>query len=374
MRLSRTLSLYVAREVAVYTAVGMAAVSVIFIGQNLLRRLADLLMIGVSAADVWTIVRCIVLVTLSYTVPVSFLFGSLVGIGRLASDVEIKAMRACGIGLAGMVLPVFILGFAVSCLTWYLALDVEHNAKRELRDSIVAMTASGRMITPQRFTRVRDRIFYVDDRDRQNRLEGVFIADGSDPERSLLIFAEFGEFSFDREAGMARIRLQNGEVHIEELSDGDGGMPVDHGRMSFVSFEYAFRVPFGAVGSHWVRPRDMSNQELLENIARARRGEPTEEDLERYEVQLHRRYALPMAPMIFALLAVPLTLGRGSGARAWGALLCALLVAVFYTVLSFSQYLAMEGIIPPVVAMWLPNAAFALLALVLLLRARRIPR
>lgn len=372
MRLPRVLTRYVAREVLVYSLVGLAAVSVVFVGQNLLRRLADLLMIGVSGSDALTIVRCVVLVTLAYTVPISFLFGALVGIGRLAADVEIKAMRACGVGLAGIVVPVFVLGFAVSCLTWYLALDVEHNAKRELRDAIVAMTASGRMITPQRFTQVKNRIFYVENRDRQNRLEGVFVADGSNPERPLLIFAESGDFSFDRSTGTARLALRNGEVHLE--ATGDGASDGNYGRLSFVTFEYTFEVPVTEVGTHWVRPRDMSNEELRENIAKARRGEPTEEDLERYEVQLYRRYALPVAPMIFALLAVPLSLGRGHGARAWGALLCALLVAMFYAVLSFCQYLALEGHLPAALAMWGPNVVFGTAAVVLLLGARRIPR
>ena len=42
MRVARTVHLYVVREVLVYTLVGLAAVSVVFIGTNLARRLADL--------------------------------------------------------------------------------------------------------------------------------------------------------------------------------------------------------------------------------------------------------------------------------------------------------------------------------------------
>jgi lipopolysaccharide export LptBFGC system permease protein LptF len=48
MRGSRTVSRYVAREVVLYSLVGLAAVSVVFIGQNVLRYLAKFLMIGVS--------------------------------------------------------------------------------------------------------------------------------------------------------------------------------------------------------------------------------------------------------------------------------------------------------------------------------------
>ena len=54
-------------------------------------------------------------------------------------------------------------------------------------------------------------------------------------------------------------------------------------------------------------------------------------------------------------------------------LLCAALMAIYYGVLSFSQYLAVEGILPAAVALWLPNALLALTAAVLLFRLRRLP-
>ena len=370
MRLARTVWRYVAREVLVYTLVGLAAVSMVFIGQNLLRRLADLLMIGVSSPDILAILRCILLVTLTYTVPIAFLFGARVGIGRLASDVEIKALRSCGVGLADVVLPVFAMGALVSGATWYLANEVEHRAKSELREVVQVMTASGRMIKPRRFTRVGNRVFYVEGRDRDSRLERVFIADHSDEERTFVVFAAVGDFDFDTESNEARVRLRDGELHIER--DGRPGGD-QYGRVSFESFEYAFNVGLGEIGNTWVRPRDLSNRELRDWIGRARAGEDTPEPLREYEVQIHRRYALPLAPMIFALLAVPLSLGRGHAARSWGALLCGLLVAVFYGVVSFAQYLASEGLLPTALALWTPNLLFAAAAIVLLARARRIP-
>jgi hypothetical protein len=45
-----------------------------------------------------------------YALPVSFLFGVLLAIGRMAGDVEIIAMRACGIGIRGLLAPIALLG------------------------------------------------------------------------------------------------------------------------------------------------------------------------------------------------------------------------------------------------------------------------
>jgi len=372
MRFPRVVSLYIVREVLLYSLVGLAAVTVVFVGRNLLGRLTAFLMIGVSLSDVLAVTRYVLIVTLAYTVPISFLFGALVGIGRLASDVEIKALRSCGVSLASIVIPVFALGFLVSCLTWYIALDVEHRAKRELRTLLLQLTRSGTLIEPGKFTHVKDRVFYVENRDRDNRLEGVFISDESDPERPLLIFAEYGEFSFDPAEQKVRLSLRNGDVHWEERGDSDGR----YNRMSFLSFEYAFDYSISSeMRSYMIRPRDMTTEELREVIARARAGGSLDNLYSRrvqdYEIQLHRRFALPVAPMVFALLAVPLSLRRGRGARSWGVLLCGLLVTLYYAVLSFGQYLALQAVLPPALAMWLPNVFFGLVAVALLVRVGR---
>jgi lipopolysaccharide export system permease protein len=376
MRLPRTLWLYVAREVVLYSLLGFAAVSVVFIGQNLLRFLSDFLLIGVSGSDVLSVVKCVVIGVLAYTIPISFLFGALAAIGRMASDVEITAMRTSGLGLRELVVPVFSIGLVVSCLTWYIALDVEHRAKRELRGVLISITLTGTMIEPQKFTQVKERIFYVDHRDRENRLQGVFIADQSDPERPLLIFAEQGELVLEPESQRVRLLLRNGDLHFERAGDAPDD---DQSRMSFETFEYSFEMQIAReAGRHMLRPKDMTMQELRQVIGRVREGKPIrrllKQRVEDYQVELHRRYALPVAPMIFALLAVPLSLGRGRGARAWGALLCGLLVGLYYVILSFCQYAALQGWVPAAAALWLPNLVFAGAALHLLARARRLPR
>ena len=116
-------------------------------------------------------------------------------------------------------------------------------------------------------------------------------------------------------------------------------------------------------------------EQLRGVIAKARAGESLRhlyaKKVEEYEIQIHRRFALPVAPMVFALLAVPLALQRGRGARSWGVLLCGLLVTLYYAVLSFGQYLALEALVPAAGALWLPNAVFGLVGLGFLVRASR---
>lgn len=368
MPLPRTLSGYIARQVLGYSLLGLLAISLFFVGQNLLRHLDRFLMLGVGAADILTILECVFVTMLAYTLPIAFLFGVLVAVGRMAADSEITAMRASGVRLRHLIAPVLALAVLVSCFSAYLALELEHRAKRELREMLVTRSAAGAMLEARRFTRLGDRILYVRERHRDDRLEGVMISDRSDPAHPLMLFAERGRFRWDHERGRVHLHLVHGDLHFD--AEAAAGR-----RLSFETLEYTIPVePLLEVGLGSLRPKDMSLDELRGVVAEARAGRSLEhlvkKRVEYYEAQIHRRFALPVAPVLFALTALPLSLRRSGGARARGALLCAALAGVYYGFLAFGQYRAQRGDIPPALALWLPNAAFALLAALLLGRAR----
>jgi lipopolysaccharide export system permease protein len=369
-RLPRKLSAYILREVVGYTLLGLMAITVIFLSQNLLRLLDELMAVGFSSADLFAVLRCLIPMLLSYTLPVAFLFGVLLATTRMASDQEIIAMRACGLGLREVLAPVVALGFAISCGSWYLQLEVEHAARRELRDVVQSMVARGSVIEGGRFSHLGDRVLYVDHVDRDNRLERIVIADRSDPKRPVTIFAESGRFSFDPERAELRLRLQSGDVHIEPQRDDDR-----YRRIAFLSIDYSFDVELAlraAFGS--LRPYDMTIAELREIVARAEAGGSLDHLAEKnpaaYQVHIHRRFAMPLAPTLFAMVGIPLGLRRTRGARSWGALLCVAMTFLYYLLLKGSEMLALEGVLPAALAIWIPNAVFAAAGLALLSRAR----
>lgn len=382
MRLPRTLATYILREVLLYSLLGLVAITGILVSRNLLRHLDELIASGASAADALTVLWCLVSVLATYAVPVAFLFGVLLAMGRLAADVEITAMHSCGIGLRTLVLPVAFLGFAVSCVTGTLAFDVEHRAQRRLRFLVQTMAAEGKLIAPGEFRRVGERVLYAKHRGTDDRLEGVLIADRSDPERPLLIFAEDGQLDWNPERDELRLRLRNGDIHIDPGSEADAARASEparerYQRIAFRTFDYALEADrVLGVSLSAFRPREMTAAQLRAAIARAEAGDPLAElrrhDPVYYRLHLQRRLALPAAPVLFALVGVPLGIRRARGGRSWGVLLCALAAFAYYALLTFGQALALEGIISPAAALWLPNAAFAGTAWVLLRRERRV--
>lgn len=382
MRPARTLSRYVLREVSLYTLLGLAAITLVLVSRNLLRHLDELIASGASGSEVLALLAYLVCVLATYVLPVAFLFGVLLAMSRLASDVEITAMRCCGIGVPSLLVPVAALGLVVSALTAFLAGEVEYRAQRQLRLHVQSMAAEGKAIEPGTFRRVGDRVLFARRRGVGDRLEGVLIADRSDPDRSLLIFAENGELAWDDERRALRLRLRNGDIHLDSRENprspaGPPAIGEPYRRIAFATFDYALDVDeILGVDVAAYRPREMSADDLRDVIARAEAGDPLT-DMRRndpvyYRLQLERRRALPIAPFLFALVAVPLGARRARGGRSWGAFACALLAFGYYGLMTFGQALALEGSVSATAALWLPNAVFAGLAGVLVWRSGRL--
>jgi len=371
MRHSRTVSAYLVREVLGWAALGLLAVALVFVSQNLVRMLDKLLAIGVEWSDVVTVAQFILLALLAYMIPIAFVFGLLVAIGRMAGDSEILALRTCGFGLRQLALPVLALAGVVSCATAWLMIDVEPRARRELREAVIAMTTHGSMIEQGEFKRMGERVVYVRSRDEHDRLAGVLISDRSDPARPFMIFAESGVFDWNAETGEASFRLRNGDIHVEPADANDPA----YRRIVFDDFEYSFPVAnLLELETAQTRPKDMTIAELRASIAKLEAGERVSgasRNPNEYRLQIHRRVALPFAPLLFALVGVPLAARRTRGGRSWGVLLCVGLVGAYYGVLTFSSYLALGGALPPGVALWIPNALCAVAGVWLLVRARR---
>jgi lipopolysaccharide export system permease protein len=367
------------REVLSYTALGLLAITTVMVTQNLFRFLDEMISARVSWSELGSIVGCLGLMLATYTVPIAFLFGVLLTFGRLSSDSEILAMQSCGLGLPALFRSMLILGVIASGLTAYLSLEVEHTAQLALRRAVKTMAVRGGFIEPGRFQHLGERMLYIKNVDANNRLEGVIISDRSDPKKPLMIFAEYGRLNWNTERRELEFRLNNGDIHVVPAGDAAGGGREDdsYQRISFLSFDYTLDA-VSLFGSHFstLRPREMSMAQLRNVIARAEAGESLE-DLRRmdpvaYELQIHRRVALPFAPLLFAFVGGFLGLERRRGTRSWGALICVALVFGYYVMLTFSEYLAMHRILPASIALWTANATFTLAAVFLFMRANRM--
>jgi len=369
---SWTISRYLVAEVAQYTALGLMAAAPVILIPNLFDRVEEFMVGGITLADQLEIARCAVPLVLGYALPVAFLFGSMLAIGRLGGDLEVTALRASGLGSAALVLPIALLGAIISLLTAYFTIELEPRCKRELSALSMRLASRGGLIEAGRFQSFGDRMIFVQRRGADRRLEGVMVSDASNPERRIQIFAEAGEFSLDPESGSLRLSLENGDLRMQP----DPIDAFDEYRISFERFDYEF--PALRIGGgpqrYWIDQLRLA--ELRSALHRLESGDRVEDLAFRnprmYATQIQRMFAIPFAPLLFAFVGAGLGLRGVVRSRARGLLLALALLGGYYGLFVYAQDVAREGAVPAQLAIWAPNAMLLVSAVALSIDARRL--
>ncbi len=372
MRIARTLSLYLMRETLLYCALVFFVLTFIVLAQNLLRRLDQLFLVGMTRQDLLRVVESIFPVALSYSIPLAFLLGILLSIRRLASDGELAGLASTGFGPTRFLLPYLVLGLGATGLSAWLLGSVEHQSRRELVQLFKTVAARGAILEPGKFREIGPRLVYVGDRGRDGDLSEVMIFDESQPERSFRIFADRGRFRFDEVAGEIRLELWNGDLHFTPSPR----KPRRYERIQFDEFVYHLDVRHILGGEFGpVRPKQMTLEELHSVLARARAGDPLRELDQRnpleYELEIQRRRALPLAPLIFAGFGVPIALTSAHRGRNLGFLLALGLGFGYYALGAAMESLAGRALLSAPAAVWIPDLVFAALGSGLVLAERK---
>jgi LPS export ABC transporter permease LptG len=92
-----------------------------------------------------------------------------------------------------------------------------------------------------------------------------------------------------------------------------------------------------------------------------------------YEIEFHRRFALPAACLVLAMVGIPLGLSARKGGKSTGFVLTILLVVVYYLFSMIGVQMARQGRMSPWFGSWMGNIFFFLCGLVLLWRVDRMP-
>ena len=90
--------------------------------------------------------------------------------------------------------------------------------------------------------------------------------------------------------------------------------------------------------------------------------------INRYEVEIQKKFALAAACFIFVLLGAPIALRFPRGGVGLTIGVSLVVFGLYYVGLIAGESLARRGHVPPVVSMWIANAVFGTLALILLSR------
>ena len=301
---------------------------------------------------------------LALTVPMALLVSVLLVCGRLAGDLEVAALKASGVSPLRLFRPFLAFAVVVSGAVATLPLLIAPAASGAFQNQLfqILQTKATTGIKERTFTAsFSQMVMYVDDISAsQVALRGLLVSDERDPKLSRIIVAREGRLFSDAKNRRVTMRFIDGSV-----SETDTG---DARRFRLTAFSlYDLNLPLDnpqRAAERIEKPeKEMSVQALRETIADLK---PQGQIVTPFEVELHKRFSLPVAPLVFILVGFPLGIRTQRGGRALALGLSLGVVVLYYVIHTFLEGLALRGRIPAGVAMWLPNAIFGAIGLGLL--------
>jgi len=93
--------------------------------------------------------------------------------------------------------------------------------------------------------------------------------------------------------------------------------------------------------------------------------------IDRYRVEIHKKYSIPFACIIFVLIGSPIAIRTGKSGMNTAIGLSMLFFLVYYVCLIGGEKLADRNLVSPIAAMWSPNIVFGIVAILALRNAAR---
>ena len=355
----RIIDRYVIREVLWPFTIGLLIFTFILIIPFLIELAENFISKGVPITVVLRVMGTLLPQALALTIPMSLLLGLLVAFGRLSTDREFVAMQACGVSLMRLLRPVGLLSVAAWATTSYVLLVAVPNANqsyRELLFEIVSARAEGEVRPRVFFEDFPDLVLYVRDVPPEGGWNGVFMADNRAGQSPAIYLARHGRVVINRDQRTVQMILQEGTRHT---ADAAGKYEV-----------FRFKDLILSVNPERVFPRagpprgerEMSIAELQAHAAALeRRGEFSHNP----RMEIHKKFSIPFACFVFGLIGLALGASNRRDGKLASFVLGIGVIFVYYVLLWLGQAMAKGQIVPPWLAVWLPNIVLGTLGALL---------
>jgi len=353
-----TLYRYVAKEALVPSLVALAGLTTVVLTKDLMGFSELVINRGVAASLVASIAFFKALPVAAQMFPFAILVGSLVGLGRLGADREILVLEASGVAAPRLVWPIVTFAAVMAALSLLMSLIVSPFASRQrdaLLDQIVVEKpwAKIRPGVSNEFGGVRLDVREISEKGKRFKNVLVWI-----PSFRNTIFATSGSVTTSDD-GAVELVLNEGRAL---LSARGGAKEIRFEKMSTLLPEDAreLRTEIETL-------QGLPLQQLVLSAQGA--GGVSAEVTQRASIELHRRFSLPLATLVFGFLAVPLFVSRKNFSRAGGGMLGVFSTIAYYGLVQLGDGLIQSSTVTVAVGVWFPNALFTAVALLLLVRA-----
>ncbi len=347
---------YVGWQVLLTSTIAVAVLSVVLVLGNVFKQLLELLVKNDTPFEqILTFLAYILPFSLTFTIPWGFLTAVLLVFGKMSAENELIALRANGVSIPRITLPVLVLALLSVGVCLWINIDVAPRAQAAMKAELYHIATSNPLAMFGSDKVIEDfpgKKIYVERNEGAELFNLLVYEMNEDYLPVKVVFAHRGRIETDREK--KEILLQIFEARYEQR---DSAAPENLMKIQIaMAQENTLPISLKEL-SEKKGMGSMTAAELLERLNADSRKSAREEEEDRSAVrtEVSKRFAYALASFAFALVGVPLAITAHRKETSVGFLL-SLGVAVTYFFIGIFIYGIRENArVHPELLMWIPN-------------------
>lgn len=302
--------------------------------------------------------------------PLCALLSVLITVGALSRSSELTAMKASGVSLYRLIIPLLALAaiLAVSLFTFDELYLPQANRRQEALRSVIKGKPAQTFLRP-------DRKWISGQQDSVGEPTRIFYYQFFDPDKD--VFANLTVFEFEPNSFHLSRRIFAGAAHWD--THGQKWVLENGWERNFQGDSVASYTPFETASFPEIREQPVYFKKESRQSQEMSFGELNNyiHDLQqsgfdtmRLRVQLNRKLAYPLITLVMAVFAVPFALTMGKRGSLAGFATAIGMAIAYQVVASIFEAMGNVNALPPVIAAWSPDLLFGMAGGYLLLKAQ----
>ena len=366
-------------------------------------------------------------------IPMATLVSTLMAFGNLSQNNEITIMKSSGISLYKMMTAPFIASIIIGYLLFVFNNDVlpdaNHQAKLLMQD--ISRKKPTLSLEPGFFSKEVSNyaILVREINEKTNDLKEVVIYDYTDPAKINVITAHHGHIYFSPDQSKLIMDLKDGEIHESDVNNTGMYRKIvfNKHRITMNADQFTFQqTASGIRGERELSTTAMERivdslallrQEYINGLTKEtnkyffvdstankknitsinsrtdnllyvrildeirstkniiltnnKRVEWSDREIEKYEVEIHKKFALPVACIVFVLIGAPLGIMVRKGGFGAAASISMFFFLLYWAFLIGGEKLADRGMFSPFIGMWSANIFLTIIGIFLTMKTNK---
>ncbi|MCF7814084.1 MAG: LptF/LptG family permease [Candidatus Cloacimonetes bacterium] len=348
---------------------------------------------------------------LALTVPMAVLLASIMSFGRLSVDNELVACKACGINIYSLMKPTVIAALLLSFFMVYFNNAILPDTNHMLKNLMIKVNYRRPVtaVVPGTFNVMKNYTIYAKER-VEDELFDIVIYNREKNKFPITIFAKKGTVNLQNGGNSLQAILYNGQMHERDAQNPDKYTMSRFKRFTLNLPDLGYKI--NEQGSDYRGDRELSSA-AMQKIIEERKNSMTsvvkeiediqvdieklqpdsttskmaqrdlkkyynklnikrdklnglKSDIRKYAVEIHKKYAIAFACLIFVLIGAPVGMMTRTSGVGMAFSVSSVVFLIYYGTLTLGEELADKGTISPFLAMWISNIIFAIVGIYLI--------